>query len=257
MAFRQANFARLTRFNSANSCDFLEMIEKAWDKRIIDENSEPKNQSIAPSVAYCMKQNWFRLRGVQPDTMSKADRTLDFTAQLGTACHENLQSLLSDRLGEDWLDIEKYLDSIKPKFTYTVEKHGLEWRVAIENPSIRFACDGIVRWKGKIYLLEIKTSEHSSFEDLIGPKEIHIAQVKSYASLFGIKDILMVYQDRQYGSLKCFEVHVSEVDMQITWDTFNYIIDMADKNLPPAGLPSGDSRCSSSMCPYYKKCKEW
>lgn len=257
MAFRTADFAHLARFNSATSCDFLEMVENAWDKKIADKNAEPKKQTIAPSAAYCMKQNWFRLRGVQPDKVNKTDRGLDFTAQLGTACHENIQLLLSEVLGEDWLDVGQYLESISPSFSYTVEKFGFESRIAITNPPIRFACDGIIRWRGKIYLLEIKTAEFSSWDSLTGPKDIHIDQVKSYASLFGIHDVLMIYQDRQYGGLKCFEIHISDLDMQATWDTFYYIVDMADKNLPPAGLPSGDSRCSSSMCPYYKKCKEW
>lgn len=257
MAFRTADFARVTRFNSANSCDFLDMFEKAWEEKIAEEDAKPKNKTIAPSAAYCMKQNWFRLRGVQPDVAKNPDRTLDFTAQVGTSCHESIQSLLQNVLGEDWLDIGEYLKSINPRYEYTVELHGYESRIAIENPPIRFACDGIIRWKGKIYLLEIKTSDFSSWEKLTGPKSIHIDQVNSYATLFGIHDVLMMYQDRQYGGLKCFEVHISDLDIKATWDTFEYIVDMADKNLPPKGLPPGDSRCSPSMCPYHKKCKEW
>jgi len=257
MAFRTADFAHLARFNSANSSDFLDMYEAAWDKKIAEKNAEPKKQTIAPSAAYCMKQNWFRLRGVQPDTPGKPDKGLDFTAQIGTACHESIQTLLQEILGDDWLDVGEYLKSIKPKYEYTVEPHGFESRIAITNPPIRFACDGIIRWKGEIWLLEIKTSDFSSWDALTGPKPIHIDQVKSYATLFGISKVLMIYQDRQYGGLKCFEVRISELDMKATWDSFNYLVDMADKNLPPKGLPSGDSRCSSSMCPYYKKCKEW
>ena len=258
MAFRTADFSRLVRFNSANSCDFLELCESAWDKKIAEDDAKPKSRTIAPSSAYCMKQNWFRLRGVEPDKPKTSDRGLDFTAQVGTSCHENLQSLLKATLKDDWLDVGEF---IRTNCTWysdcEIEQHGLETRIAISNPPIRFACDGLIRWKGEIYLLEIKTSEFSSWDSLTAPKPIHIDQVKSYASLLHVNHVLMIYQDRQYGGLKCFELRISDEEIKATWDTFYYIVDMADKNLPTKGLPSGDSRCSASMCPYHKKCKEW
>lgn len=257
MAFKQVDFARLARFNSANSCDFLEMYEHAWEEKIARKNAEPKKQTIAPSAAYCQRYNWFRLRGVETDKAEKVDKTLDFTAQLGTACHETIQSLLKETLGDDWLDVGEYLASINPSYKYTVELHGFESRIEIEMPPVRFACDGIIMWKGKIYLLEIKTSEFNSWDNLTAPKPIHIDQVKYYATLLGIHNVLMLYQDRQYGGLKCFEIYIDDLTMKQTSEAFDFIVDMAHKNLPPNKLPSGDSRCSSSMCPYYNKCKEW
>lgn len=258
MGFRTADFAHLARFNSANSCDFLDMYEKAWDQKIADHDAKPKNRTIAPSAAYCMKQNWFRLRGVEPDKAKSSDRNLDFTAQIGTACHENIQKLIKEMLGDDWLDVGQYLkETLKPDYKFEVETYGYETRIAVEYPPIKFSCDGLIRWKDKLYLLEIKTSEFSSWDALTGPKSNHVDQIKSYATLLHLNDVLMIYQDRQYGGLKCFEIHIGEDVLQDTWNKFMYIVDMADKNLPPAGLPSGDSRCSASMCPYHKKCKEW
>jgi len=257
MGFRTADFSRLVKFNSANSCDFLEMYEKAWDDEITKQDAKPKSRTIAPSAAYCLRHNWFRLRGVEPDKQENPDRGLDFTAKIGTACHENIQAILKDTLKDDWLDVGQYLKENCTRFSYEVETHGFETRVEIKHPPVRFACDGLIRWKGKVYLLEIKTSDFSSWDTLTGPKPIHVDQITTYASLIGVYDVLMLYQDRQYGGLKCFEVHITEDKVESIWQTFDYLVDMADKNLPPKGLPSGDSRCSPSMCIYYKKCKQW
>lgn len=256
MAFKSADFSGMMKFNSANSCDFLDMYQNALEEEIKQENSKESQRTIAPSSMYCLKKNWFRLRGVEHDKQSKSDTTLEFTALVGTACHEKMQSLLKEILKDDWIDIGKYVrDTLKKN--WEVESHGFETRIAIDSPPIRFACDGLINFKGKLYLLEIKTSEYSSWEKLVSAKPMHVDQVKTYCAMLNVNNVLMVYQERQYGGIKVFEFHISDEVLKQTWDTFNYIVDMAEKNLPPAGLPKGDSRCAPSMCPYSKKCKQW
>lgn len=256
MSFKSADFSGLAKFNSANSCDFLEMYESALDKRIAESDSKPKNPTIAPSAMYCLKQNWFRLRGVLPDKPGKPDKTLDFTASVGTACHEKIQNILKEELGDDWLDVGCYIkDTLR--LDWGVSTYGFETRIEVKSPPIRFSCDGLIRWKGNLYLIEIKTAEFNSWNKLTTPRPIHVNQVKSYCTLLNVNNVLMIYQDRQYGGMKVFEFHISDDVIKQTWDTFYYLVDMAEKNLPPEGLPTGDSRCSSSMCPFYKKCKQW
>lgn len=260
MAFRTTNLARLAKFNSANSSDFIDFYEKLLDDKIAAKNAEPKHKTFAPSSFRCPRISWFRLRGVQPDAVAKPDRTMEFSAQIGTACHETIQKNLKEALGSDWIEVEDYLrdnPDIGVKYCWELEKAGLETRISIPNPPIRFACDGIIRWKGKIYLLEIKTSEFSSFDELIDPKSQHVDQIKCYATLLGIEHVLVLYQDRQYGGLKCYEMSISTVDNKMVLDRIQYVMDMVEANLAPDRLPREDSWCTASMCPYYKKCKEW
>lgn len=257
MAFRPANFARLVKFNSAASSDFIDMYEDFLDKKIAARNAEPKHKTFAPSSMRCLRISWFRLRGVQPDKIEKPDRTLEFTADIGSACHENIQKNLKEALGVDWINIEDYLKEINFPYKYTLTQNGFETQIEIDSPPIRFACDGIIRWKGKYYLLEIKTSEYNSFDELTNPKDQHIDQIKVYCTLLDIQDALVLYQDRQYGGLKCYEVHVTESDRNKVRDDMKYVQDMVEANLAPGRLPKNDSWCTPSHCPYYKKCKEW
>lgn len=257
MAFRPANFAHLAKFNSAASSDFIDFYEGILDNKIAARNSEPKHKTFAPSSFRCPRISWFRLRGVQPDVVSKPDRTMEFSAQIGTACHVEIQKNLQQALGDDWIDVETYLNDHPVQYEYELKKAGLETQITVYNPPVRFACDGIIRWKGEIYLLEIKTSEFTSFDELTDPKDKHVDQIKCYATLLGINHVLVLYQDRQYGGLKCYEMTITLSDNKFVLDRFKYVMDMVEANLAPEGLPKGDAWCTSSMCPYYAKCKEW
>lgn len=257
MAFRPANFARLARFNSATSSDFLDLYTDTVDNEIIAQNAEPKHQTFAPSAFRCPRVSWFRLRGVQPDKPAKPDRVMQFTADIGTACHELIQSRLSTALKDDWIDVGKYLEESKVQYKYELEKSGYETHIEIFDPPVRFACDGIVRWRGEYYLLEIKTSEFSSWDELTSAKPQHIDQIKFYATLLNLDKVLVMYQDRQYGEIKCYEMHISSVDKQEILNKIKYVQEMVECNLAPSKLPKDDPWCTAAHCPYYQKCKEW
>ena len=259
MGFKPANLARLARFNSAVSSDFLDFYEDFVEDKILHKISEPAHKTFAPSGFRCKRKMWFRLRGTEPDQPKKVDRVLNFTAEIGTACHRILQNNLKQALKHDWIDVSEYLKSsgIPYKYECTKSEDNLETLIEFLDPPIRFACDGIIRWKDKLYLLEIKTSEFSSFDDLTDPKDEHIMQVKCYATLLGLSDVLFVYQDRQYGGLKVYEFHVSDNDKISVVNDMNYVQQMVEANLAPEPLPKGDKWCSSNYCPYYLKCSQW
>lgn len=257
MAFRSANFARLVKFNSAASSDFLCMYKDFVEQKIAAKNAEPKHQTFAPSSFRCPRISWFRLRGVQPDKASEVDWTLNFTAQVGTSCHEVIQSNLEEALGDNWISVADFLKEHPIPYKCELVQKGHETLISIESPPVRFACDGIVFWQGKYYLLEIKTSEYASFDELTDMKPQHIDQINCYGTLLGISDVLMLYQDRQYGDLKCYEHHINASAKDSVLKTFDYVTSMVEANLAPEGLPAGDSWCSRSRCIYYDRCQEW
>ena len=193
--------------------------------------------------------------------ITNPDMTLDFTAQVGTACHEAIQKRLSENLGSDWIEVQDWINSNPELFSsyeMNITKEGYESRVEMTKPfPIRFGCDGIIRFKDKVRLLEIKTSEFSSLNDLIEPKPIHIDQIKCYSMLLHIPDVLFLYQDRNYGGLKCFEVNVTLQDWESLRQRMWKVMDLVEANIAPEGLPKDDAACSQNMCPYWKVCKSW
>lgn len=249
--------AHTFKFNSAASSDLIDLYETTTEADIRSSREAEKHRTFAPSSFRCKRLNWFRLRGVKPDKIDEVDPVLDFSAKIGESCHRLIQSRLSSALGADWISVADHFKESPPDFEYSLEANGFETFVNVADPPVRFACDGIVRIKGKKYLLEIKSSDYASFNELTQPKSHHIDQVKCYASLLNISDVLMIYIDRQYGSIKCFELNISLNDMQQVRSTMKEIQLAVKTNLAPEGLAKGDSGCKPNMCPYYKVCKEW
>ena len=257
MAFRPVDSIQHARFNSANSCEFLTLMENTIDEAILEGESHIPSRTFAPSQLRCKRVSWFRLRGVLPEPETVVDRATNFTALVGSACHQNIQDLLSKKLGASWIDPEDYLRSQSFNYKYSCTKNDYETQVEIFEPvPIKFAPDGIIFWKGKYWLLEIKTSEYSSFDKLEAPKSQHLDQIKSYATILHIHNVLVIYQDRQYGGLKCFEVTISDNDMDEMWGMFREVQDYVVKNIAPP-KPLDTRYCTSSYCRYCNKCKEW
>ena len=259
MAFRTANIAAHTmKFNTATSGDFICAYEKIIDDEIAASAAKPKHQSFAPSQMRCDRISWFRLRGVQPDNIKVPDRTLDFSAKVGTACHEVIQRRLVNSAEFEWLDVDKWLDSHGTPYDWSVIPNGYEQQIEMRKPyPIRFACDGLIKFKGQVYLLEIKTSEFSSFQDLIEPKPKHMDQIKCYATLLDVSNVLVLYVDRTYGGLKCFEIVISDADKQEILNKMQHVMELVEANIAPDKLLKGDPDCNPNMCPYYEKCKCW
>lgn len=256
MGFVPIDTAKFVRFNSSTSCDFLTDYEKFVESEESKRNSKPKGRTFAPSGFRCRRLQWFRLRGTEPDVFP-VDKVLSFTAEVGTDRHKAIQSKLSQTPEILWVNVEEYLkEHGNPAFSdYTVRQNGMETLVSIPSVPIEFACDGIVKYKGEYYLLEIKTSEYESFSKLTAPKPNHIEQVMCYCTFLGLSKVLFLYEDRKFGNLKCFEISVSYSDKDSILNIISYVNDMVDKNIAPPKLNTNDILCTN--CPYAKKCKDW
>lgn len=260
MAFRSWNNQHLAKFNSSDSSEFLDLYEDARDARILSDYDDPSHKTFAPSSFRCRRIQWFRLRGVQPDRPKTADAVLDFTAVVGTALHKMIQETLKDRLGESWVDVKEYIQNNLPnpeKYHTQPSEDSLETLVEISDPPVRFSCDGVIYWRGEYVLLEIKSSEFASWQELTDPKPQHIDQTKCYCALMNIHKVFFLYIDRQYGGVKCYEVRYPDNNTETILKEMEEIEDFAEYHICPDALPKGDSWCTEGHCRYYKKCQEY
>lgn len=245
------------KYNTPEAGRFLNSYNNVVINSLMSKSKYTPSKSFAPSSIRCKRQQWFRLRGTAPDTVKEPDVTLNFIAGVGTYCHRSIQSMLSEYFKDSWIDVPDYLKNNPPEYKYSVVQDGFETKVTVEDPPVRFSCDGLVELDGTVYLLEIKTSEAVSMKSLVAPKPEHLDQVMCYCTLLGVNDALVLYQDRQYGSLKCFTYHVKDSDKQRIVSTFKEVQQCVENNLVPEALPVGDKWCNSSYCRYYRSCKKW
>lgn len=253
MAFKVANLDHVAKFNSADSCNLLDIYDSYLEKEIKNHRSSIPSKTFAPSSIRCERRSWFRLRGTEPDVQNTVDIGLQFTADIGTACHELIQSRLSKALGDRWCDVESHIKSIYPSAKCL--KSGYEVRVELQEPPIKFSVDGLIGDTTR-KLLEIKSCDHMTFEDLTNPKEEHIPQFECYCTLLHVLGGFFLYVDRQYGDMKCYEMSVMESKQIEYWQMFDRVQQYAKFGIAPD--PLNDTKwCDPNMCPYYKKCKEY
>ena len=263
MSFRTASSihdSKSTVSNSVTGEKFLERYDEFLKKRIIDESEGyMPSRTFAPSSIRCRRRNWFRIRGTVPDSIKSPSMSLNHINHMGTFLHESIQSDMVEMLGDKWISIEEYLEynPIPYKYSISSSDSGYETKITIEDPPVKFACDGIIELDGKKYLLEIKTCEARILSNLVDAKPEHIDQVRCYCTLLGLDDAIILYKDRQYGKMKAFTYHMEDSDRCIINSIFDDVTKALDRNLPPSGLPVGDKWCNPDYCVYYKSCQQW
>lgn len=245
------------RYNSDCSCRFLNAYELGLSEELKQDIGKPHKKSFAPSQFRCPRLSWFRLRGVSTDIPPEPDLNLNFTAEVGTALHTIIQRHISKNKYIDWVDVQSYIDSIDSLKNCKVSNDGFETRIEIDYPPITFACDGIIRWDDIYYLLEIKSCDKTTWDKLQGPKEEHIDQIHVYSSLLDLNNVIMIYVDRQYGGMKCFDLKIPSYVKDDVFASMYRILDSVKSHIAPEALPQGDKWCQPSYCSYYKKCKEY
>lgn len=253
MSFKTLNFG--SPFNSAISQKFIDFYESALKDEIQTSIMRERSRAFAPSALRCDRKSWFRLRGTKPDYVAIPDVGMQYRAEVGTARHLSIQRVLKHGLGDDWIDVADFLEKYPIPYEYSLISGEYESKISIVNPPIRFACDGIIRFNGKIYLLEIKTSEHDTWVELSGIKPMHLDQIKGYSTILGIHDVMFVYEDRLSGEWKCYESYITDSDMTYIKDKFERILELAKSNVAPDRVNYGDIMCSN--CEYKNKCKDW
>ncbi len=263
MAFRTITETYGEKFNSDISREFLTQYEDYIDAEMQLEQEHTKSRAFAPSSSECMRLQWFRLRGTLPDKLDKPDKTTNFMARLGTACHSMVQKDLmqmfkkKNSLNGRWVEVKEYLQKYEPLkgYEYNLIQSGYETRINIKYPPIHFACDGIIEFNEIPYLLEIKTSESKSFRTLAQVKDEHRTQISWYMTLLNLRNAVVLYLDRTFGKMKCYEISITDKQMEKVKSTIEIVIDYVNKNIAPPKVQPGSPICG--YCIYKNSCRQW
>ena len=255
MAFVSINNIRMSKFNSSASMEFLDRYEEYTSKRIAEERYGERHRTFAPSSFRCKRKNWFRLRGTEPDKNSNIDFRLDYLARMGTSIHAIVQQDIINMPGVEWVNIREYMESNFDPSEYILTEGEIETKIEFTKIPLRLAVDGIIKIDGVYYLLEIKSCELSTFNDLTKWKDEHYDQAVCYATVLKLNHILFLYVDRSYGDMKCYQADMNNSIRDNVMNTFDEVIKCAKSNIPPSRLPKGDKWCG--MCEYRNKCYEW
>lgn len=176
------------------------------------KNRRKGSASYKPSSMHCIRQMYYIRTGMEPEEGGSSYSMVGI-CNSGTDIHQRIQQAVLD-MASNGIDCEyvnvadyvrsrelSYLDIVKePDF-----EHGdYETKLYHKDLNLSFLCDGIIRYKGKYYILELKTESANKFWQRDGVDVNHYNQGTCYSLSFGIDEVLFVYISRDTFGMKSF-----------------------------------------------------
>lgn len=228
---------------------------------IIDKREQrvPSNTYKPSSLGGCKRNMYFQVIGACLDEAKKSGAGIIGICETGSARHEILQTWVS-RMNEcgydcEWVDVESFLKSRSVAGTIVKERSGMETKCYNEILNISFLCDGIIKYDGKYYILEIKTEDNFKHQKRIGPEKKHISQAAAYSVCLGIDNVIFLYENRNYCTRKSFLVEITdEMKQELVINEIEEIENYRAKSEIP---PKSTLKSDCTYCNYKTECKKW
>ena len=234
-------------------CDLRASIEKNDEK-----NARKPSQSYKPSSMHCIRNMYYQVTGVETEG-DRATSELVGICESGTDRHDRIQkavmAMKDNSIDCEYVNVADYVKSRGlDKDITIVSQQGNETKLFHNTLKMSFLCDGIIRYKGKYYILEIKTETSGKFWERKDVNPDHILQGTAYSIAFGLDDVLFLYECRDNCSKKAFMLHVSDkMKEDLIGKISNCDMYVEQGTVPPK--PNELSKKACAYCPYSKRCE--
>lgn len=209
------------------------------------------------SLGGCSRELYYIVTGVEAPPERREPQNIDI-CNSGTDRHLRIQNnvMKMKDMGYDceWLDVEEYLKEHPVEGTTVVKDRNCnETRCQNSKYNLYFSCDGLIRYNGELYILEIKTESTFKFSGQVEPYKHHIAQATAYAFGLGISKIMFLYENRDICNKKTFVVEVTdEMKQTLVVDKINYVQSFVETKTPP---PKSTDKGDCTYCDYKSRCR--
>lgn len=221
------------------------------------KNSRKPSQTYKPSSLHCVRNMYYQRIGAE----AKADRSsneLVGICESGTDRHERLQmavaSMRSNNIDCEYVDVAEYVTTHNLPDIEVVSHQGMETKLYNNRLTMSFLCDGIIRYKGKYYILEIKTETSNKFWNRQGVNPDHILQGTAYSLNLGINQVLFLYECRDNCSKKAYMLEVTDEMRSNLESKILSCEQCVTDNVVPM-KPSDLSKGACAYCGYAERCK--
>lgn len=222
------------------------------------EEVRPASQTYKPSSLMCVRNMYYQIMGAELNK-EKPDESLIGMADIGTHRHAVLQGYVS-RLKEfnidcEWIDVEEYVNEHCLELgTKVVKKEGFEYKCHNDKYNMNFLCDGIIKYKGIYYILEIKTEGSFKWNKRTGVDEKHKPQACCYSLCFGIDKVLFVYENRDNCTKKSYLYKPTQ--HEIEEEVINKIARCESYVKDCIAPPKTENKRICAYCNYSEICKK-
>ena len=268
------------------------MIENASNKNVVSEvkyadeflagliytiEEEAKNNKYMPSPTFspsgmkCERSMIYKLLAVPPDDKKESHQLVSI-CENGSERHEVIQSYVNkmkdNNIDCEYINVADYVREHKlPLFIgkesnfideFETHLYTFDKTVGVDETSefpypVSFLCDGIIKLKGKYFILEIKTQASIKAMRQTYVHEEHKAQATAYSMLLGIADVMFLYEDRDLLGKKCFVYSPTKEEKTALHNKLVVCYNKSKENKVVA-KPELD-RKACLYCAYKKTCK--
>lgn len=177
------------------------------------KNSRKPSKTYKPSSMNCIRNMYYQVTGQDQDS-EPSSYCLVGICNSGTDIHERIQKAVSDMKNNgircEYLDVGEFVKQNHLDNLQVVSKSGMETKLFYKNLNMSFLCDGIVRYKGKEYILEIKTESSFKWQKRTGVDPAHFNQATAYSTAFKLDHVLFLYINRDVLDMKMYDFVVSD-----------------------------------------------
>lgn len=207
------------------------------------------SKTYKPSMMNCIRASYYQLTGVTPDE-GTANYTIIGIANSGTDIHQRIQSAVSNMKNNnmdcEYIDVGEHVHHRELTDLEIVRKQGFETKLYHKKLNISFLCDGIIKYRGKYYILELKTESSFKFVNRKDVDSKHYNQAITYSLALGIDDVLFVYISRDLLDMKAFMFHVTD---EMRESILSYI-EKCNSYVDNGTVPSKPEHLTNRDCQY-------
>lgn len=235
--------------------EFLQDLTHAIER--LDKPRKPSTKYKPSSLGGCMRNMFFMVTGVEP-TVEKRTYTNIGITETGTDRHEHLQKALSkmQKLGYDceWISVSDYIKKVEPAGTKVTKDMGYETKCYNSILDMNFLADGVVKYKGVYYLIEIKTETLFKWQGQTQPYQKHIKQASAYGLCLGIDKVFFIYENRDNSDKKVFKLDITTAMKEEVIAEVEECNGFVERQEVPPKDTAGNN---CTYCKYKAECKRW
>lgn len=242
----------------ADSQRFLLELQTSIEKTETDKKSKPQTKAYKPSSMNCVRMMYYYMTEAQRDEQSTGCEIIGI-CESGTDRHERIQQAIIDMKQNgfdcEYVDVATYIAENNIPDLEVISKNGYETKLRHTKLNLRFMCDGVIKYRGKYYILEIKTESSFKWQSRVSVDEGHYTQACTYSHTIKIPEVMFLYENRDTCGKKCFIFKPTKEQIQeLVLDKINDCDKHLEENRTPA-IPSSVSAKTCRYCDYKTICK--
>lgn len=222
-----------------------------------NKSGRKPSQTYKPSSMNCIRNMYYQVTGVDAD-QSESSYIGVGICNSGSDIHERIQTAVSQMKDNgidcEYIDVAKFIEDRQLTDIDVVAKQGMETKLYHKRLNMSFLTDGIIRYRGKYYILELKTETGRKFYQRTGVDEKHYNQGIAYSLAFGLDGVIFVYISRDILDMKSYMFNVTDEMRQGLENKIKECDEYVKKKQTP---PKPDTNCGKlcDYCGYQKTCE--